>query len=216
MKINDITKRYVSIVFTNFLYIFGFLYFSWDVFHILLIVWIENFFLGYSGFVKLLFAGKTSFLRKIQLIFIFSIMFSVFFLVFGLFSFVEFSEHNVPGDFETSFQGMIFLLTGTDIIVYAVFFFLLQTYELITTYFMNKAFRSTTSEWEGQFILMRQPVLLGAVMFGSAMLRQHGTKVPGLILLVVAKIAIEVFFVWIETRDEQQSGPDIPPPLPKT
>ncbi len=181
----------ISIVATDLLYGVGILFFSWHVFDILVILWVESVLQAVMGLFRLLIAGGTLFIRRLQIAVFFSVGGALFSLAFGLFAFVFYSDLNVPGDREASLAAMAGLLTSPSVVISALCILACLVYEFFAGYIGAGAYRKAQGEWEMVHVGLRQPLLLMGLMFGGAILEKHGNPVPGLLLVLILKMGVE-------------------------
>jgi hypothetical protein len=82
-----------------------------------------------------------------------------------------------------------FLIAGAVLAV-------LQAWDLIIGYLASGRFRRVDAEWEMRHVAIRMFLLTVGLMFGGAMLQKSGSPLPGLVLLVMLKTGVELWFAW--------------------
>jgi hypothetical protein len=189
-------RKCIPIIGDNLLYFFGVAFLSWKVFDLLLLFWIENLVLGVFGLQRLLLGRRPDFFRRLYAALFYVVGLAVFSLVFGLFAWVEISGLNVPGDREASLLAMEQVLMQASILIFTAILVGFQFYDLLFGYLVSGRFRWINAEWEMRHVGLRLPILTVGLMVGGVLLRNYGSPVPALFLVVMLKLAVELGFAW--------------------
>jgi hypothetical protein len=195
----------IAIVASDLVYAIGVLFFAWQVFDILVILWIESVLVGLAGLFRLFLAGGTTFSRRLQISVFYTVAGTLFSLVFGLFAFVFYSGLNVPGDREASLAAMVIVVTDRSVVISGLLIAASLVYDFVVGYIGSGAFRYAQGEWEMTHVGLRQPLLVICLMFGGVILQEHGTPVPGLIFVVLIKMGVELLFAFHRTFASHRS-----------
>ncbi len=199
-------RKWIPIVGDNLVYLFGVAFLSWEVFDILLLVWIENLVLGVFGLLRLLLGRRPDFARRLHAAVFYVMGLGVFSLMFGLFAWVEFSGLNVPGNREASLLAMKQVLLQPQVLIASSVLAGLQLWDFVVGYLGSGRFRWIDAEWEMRHVGIRMVILTVGLMVGGGWARKCGMLWPMLVLLVILKTGIELGFVWNDRMLEAQAG----------
>ncbi len=195
---------FAGVVLANLVYVVDVLVFSWDVFRILALLWVENCVLGVFCLFRIFLARRTAFLFRIKAGVFLAVGLTMQQMAFGAAAMVFFCNDFVEGDPETAHRIMEGLKTDPHLIGSAVFLFAIHGYDFVSRFLVGGDWKTATSEWQLRHVMIRMPLMIVAILVGGAALREspllaaNGGAIAGLLLLIAIKTAIEAYFAWQE------------------
>jgi len=187
----------VLLVLANLIPLGGVLFFSWQVFPIMFLFWLENVVIGFFNVLKMLLAsGPGSPLGvKIFLLPFFAVHYGIFTLVHGVFVFAMFGADwrgsGGTGPFP-SFDRLQDLVTQQHLGWAVLALGVSHGFSFVTNYVRNGAYRTAIAP-----VIMMQPygrvvVLHLAILGGGFLVLAMGMPLAGLVLLIGLKIGLDV------------------------
>lgn len=192
-SVNLTSSSLLALAAANLLPLLGVLLWGWPIFSLLLIFWVENLVIGLFNALKMLISGFAS--RDIGS----ALYQSAFFVVhYGMFTFIHglllrsiFAPNNSTGSAESVLANFEYI--GTEGLWWAVLAVFISHGISFATHFLGNAeYRDTTPrrlmlEPYGRIVVLHVCVLLGAVLVQAI-----GSPLPGLLLLIVLKLGLDI------------------------
>ena len=185
----------VALIIGNLVPIIGVLFFSWQLFPIILLYWLENVIIGVFNVLKMLTcADKKSFAAKLFMTAFFSVHYGLFCMVHGTFVVELFGSD----DDELIHVIPIVLASGIKWALLALM--LSHAFSLFSNYFLAREYqRLSTSDI--MFLPYRRIIVLHVfIIFGAMALSAFGVSQLGLVALAAIKIAADWLAHNIEHR----------------
>lgn len=175
--------------------IVGVLFFSWELFPIILLYWLENVVIGVFNVVKMLTcAEKKSFASKLFTTAFFSVHYGLFCMVHGTFVVELF------GSDDDTLIGVLPIILATGI-KWALFALVLShAFSLLSNFFMAREYQYLSLS-DIMFLPYKRIIVLHVfIIFGAMALSAFGVSQLGLIALATIKIAADLIAHNIEHK----------------
>lgn len=195
---------YGGIILGNLVYILNVLFWSQDVFGVLVLFWVENSILGIFALFRALLAQQTTILFRLKAAVFLVVALCLQQIVFGTASIVFFSDDFVEGDREGAHRIILDLATDPWVILSAIALFVIQTTDFVKRYLIGGGRKTATAEWQLRHVMIKMPLMIAALMVGAVVMHESplfdtaGRALAGLLLLIAVKAAIEAYFAWQE------------------
>ncbi len=180
----------VLLVLANLIPVFGVLYLDWDVLYILLLFWCENVVIGIFGILRLLASTGNIFLAAFFSVHYGGFMFGHLMVLFAMFSSTIEEEQGRLADPE------LFALTilNPPVLIGVLALFVSHGWSFFANFLGTEERDQLTGTQAMTQPYRRMIITHVALLFGGFFLTEMGQPLPGLLMLVGMKIAMDVFF----------------------
>ncbi len=178
--------------------IIGVLFFSWELFPLILLYWLENLIIGVFNIIKMLTSGDAeSYIQKIFLAGFFTVHYGMF--CFGHGTFVV----ELFGNQDDSLQQVLAMILNTDLKWALVALIFSHAFSLISNYYIRGE-NNQLSTSEIMFMPYKRIIVLHVfIIFGGMVLQSLGVTQFGLIALAVIKIVADLMAHKMEHRETE-------------
>jgi hypothetical protein len=190
-----LTPSAVALIAANLIPLYGVFALGWEVFPLVLLFWLENVVVGGFNVLRILFARPSDplgWIGKAFLIPFFTFHYGMFTFVHGVFVFALFGGAQGSGSFPLTTANVLNALARYHLIWAALALVASHGFSFVTNYLGRGEYRTASPQ-----ALMGQPyarvvVLHLAIIGGGFLLMSLGSPTPGLVLLVLLKIAFDL------------------------
>lgn len=173
------------------------MFFSWELFSVVLLYWLENLVIGVFNVIKMLScAGKEVLLQKLFMSAFFSVHYGMFCFGHGTFIVDLFGSEN------DTLQQVPMMIMNSGLKWALLTLILSHAFSLITNYFMNKEYKNLSVS-DVMFMPYKRIIVLHVfIIFGAMALQAFGVTQLGLIALAVVKILADLITHNMEHRNK--------------
>jgi hypothetical protein len=190
-----LTPSAVALIAANLIPLYGVFALGWEVFPLVLLFWLENVVVGGFNVLRILCARPSDplgWIGKAFLIPFFTFHYGMFTFVHGVFVFALFGGAQGSGSFPLTTANVLNALARYHLIWAALALVASHGFSFVTNYLGRGEYRTASPQ-----ALMGQPyarvvVLHLAIIGGGFLLMSLGSPTPGLVLLVLLKIAFDL------------------------
>jgi hypothetical protein len=191
----------LALIAANLYPLFGVILLDWDVFPVLLFFWLENVVTGIYTVIKMLLASpnQANLIFKLFLAPFFCVHYGIFTIVHGIFVIALFGSE--PADSSGSISTLFGSILDYHVIWGALALLISHGYSLFKNYIGAKEYQQAEL-----FKIMLQPygrvvILHVTIMAGGFLIALAGSPAAALVLLIVLKIAIDI---WGHLRERKK------------
>jgi len=185
----------VFLIISNFIPLFGVLFWGWSLFGILLLYWSENIIIGFFNVIRMTMAqGNDEYPMsfdsiysnsKAGLIISFVILYGIFTSGHGFFVFKLFGPHDIPYDI---------------LVIPFIAIFISHGVSFFENYIGKEEYKKVSAQE-----LFRQPytriyIMHLSILFGAFLIKAFGAPIFVLVLLIVLKTGIDLFSHFLEHK----------------
>lgn len=180
----------ILLVLANLIPVFGVLYFDWDVFYVLLLFWCENVVIGIFGILRMLVSIGNIFLAAFFSVHYGGFMFGHLMVLFAMFSG---AFENEAGQLSEPEQ-FVAALMNPPVLIAVIAMFISHGWSFFANFLGTDERNLLTGTMAMAQPYRRMIITHIALLAGGFFLAEMGQPLPGLLLLIGMKIAMDIHF----------------------
>jgi hypothetical protein len=194
-SLEGLKPSFIALIIANLIPLFGVLFLHWEVFPLLLLFWLENLIIGVFNALKMVFCSARDAARspgKLFAIPFFCVHYGIFTLVHGVFILFLFGGSSFGVSEATDIRSILSTISELQLWWGVLGLFISHGISFAVNYIGRGEFRQVDLKQ-----LMRQPyarvaLLHVTILLGGFLLVTIHSPLPGLILLVLVKTALDM------------------------